>query len=304
MNDVYSPITNPVPAATPDVPENFMADAPDLTFDQMFADTTSQTPSVPQVPEPQTPAPSQSQFEIKTSTGTVYKTVEDAVKGIEHKDATIDRLRTELALRDGVDPITKQPIHSPAQQGSSYLQDQKKYMKDLASAVEKGDEDAYFQTQAKFVSDLLAPIAPIITDFAKSRAVERVSSEISEFSTFRSSDDFKVVLKDNPALAGAIQAAESDFRGHEQLPELYRLAYLAAQGRKLPEILRQQREAAAKQTQAPPVRQTLAPSTQAPAAEAALPLRPDGRVDLSSREARQAIIKQFEANVAQMNKRL
>src|SRR5271166_655933 len=89
-------------------------------------------------PAPQTPevAPAEpSRFELKTKTGTVYKTAEDAVKGIETKDRTIEQLRSMIAAVTGEDPLSKAGIKpgttNAPQKPVSYLQDRRRFAQDL-----------------------------------------------------------------------------------------------------------------------------------------------------------------------------
>ena len=88
------------------------SDAPggDYSLDDIFGDNSS-TPTT-DVPTPtETPAPlatTPAEPVIKTKTGTVYKTLGDAVEGIEHKDALIAQLRDQVKKNTGADPLTSQ----------------------------------------------------------------------------------------------------------------------------------------------------------------------------------------------------
>jgi hypothetical protein len=294
----------------PQAPNGFsIADAPggDLGFDDLFADqtpidplTAAQTtdpagvPPTQTLPEPQAPvAPAPTPFEIKTATGTVYKTVEDTVKGIEQKDTLIENLRSQLALRTGVDPITQQPLRfDPAPQPSApqvpnYAQDAQKYMEDLVAAAESNDPARYAGVQQKFLLDTLAPISGIITDAAKKSAVEQIAGKYSDFNTVRATPEFSAVLEDNPELKEAIGMAESDYRFHNRLPGLYKIAYEAAQGRRVPELVRQQ--TAVVQTPTPQPARPTATSSPLP------PPEPGVKPDIRTAEGRKAIIAQMEA---------
>jgi hypothetical protein len=298
------------------MPQNNMPDSPlagfnfdgvdgaDMSFDDLFGppgdgqqpvtQTTAPTgeqPVAPVVPQVQTPA--QPEFVIDTQTSK-YKTLEDATKGVQEKDALIENLRQEFIARTGVDPVTRRPVNlSPAQKEVNYLNDPAQFTKDLRSAVEKGDDVAYAQAQIKLMNDTLQPIAPLITGYAKQNAVDSVSKEITEFQAFRNSGDFSTVMDKNPILGQAIQTAEGDYRLHGQLPELYRVAYWASQGLRTPDLVKaaqtQAAQAAAAVQAQQPVRSPMQSSTLAP------PTGGGARPTVSTSEGRKALIAQFEA---------
>lgn len=296
---------------TPNAPGSFsFNDAPagDMAFDDLFGDQLAVDPNstaapttvaagVPPTqasPEPQAPvAPEPTPYELRTATGTVYKSVEDTVRGIEQKDTLIENLRSQLALRTGVDPITQQPIqYNPAPQAPqvpNYVQDPKKYMEDLVAAAESNDPSQYAQVQQKFMLDTLAPISGIITDAAKKSAVEQIATKYNDFNTVRESPEYKAVLEDNQELKEAIAMAESDYRYHNRLGGLYKIAYEAAQGRRVPEIMRQM------QTQTP----TPQPARPTNTASALPPPEPGVRPDVRTAEGRKALIAQFESQGVQ-----
>jgi hypothetical protein len=185
---------------------------------------------------------------LKTATGTVYKSADDAVKGIEHKDALILKLRQDAIERTGIDPVSGQPVRKETTP-VNYTQDGDRFLTDLAAAAKKGDTSAYTKVQEKFVNDVLAPYAPILSGFAKTQAVEAVAGEISDFRQFLRSDDMKHTLDENPSLRQAIEVAEVNPQAAGQLGEFYKMAYKLNMARKLPEAVRAQ---TATQTQARP----------------------------------------------------
>lgn len=267
----------------------------DVSFDDLFgnneglvvtdpnatATTPTETHGEPARTEPQAPA-----FELKTRTGSVYKSLEDATKGIEEKDTLIETLRQEFITRTGVDPVTRKPVVQQ-EQPRSYMQDPVQFTKDLRKAVETGDDAAYAQANIKLLADMLAPIEPLVTKYAQQSAVEQVSGQIKDFQTFRGGEDFQKVMGSNATLRNAIQVAESDIRLANQLPELYSLAYYAAQGLKTPDLIRAAQAAQAAQAPQAPVRTPMQGSTLAPETHASRP-------SLSNHEGRKAIIEQFE----------
>jgi hypothetical protein len=266
----------------------------DTPFAELFSADEAVTTDTPTTAEVKTTSQEASQaqaqqaeeFFLKAGTS-VYKSKEAVEKGIQEKDALIEQLRQQYILERGIDPVTRQPVRvgGEPQGPASYLQDPKKYMRDLAEAANKMDEEAYFRTQSQLVFDLLSPIAPLITDFARTKAVETVATEVKDFRTFIGSEDYTSVLSQNPALKNAIEGAEQDVRFHGELPQLYKIAYLTSQGSKVPELIRAAQQAAQTQAQQQ-ARPTQTPSAIAPPTGA----KPDWRTS----DGRKAIIKNFE----------
>lgn len=273
----------------------------DLSFDDLFGSptdglvvtnpqTTAPNPTgdtKPTIePAPQAPAPT---FELKTPTGTVYKSQEDAIRGIAEKDTLIETLRQEAIARTGIDPVTHKPAGRTPEGPRSYLQDPVSFTKDLRKAVESNDDMAYAQANMKLLADFLSPIEPLITSYAQQKAVDSVSKDIQDFQSFRNSADFTNTLDKVPALREAIKVAESDVRLSGQLPELYKVAYWSSQGLRTPDLIaaaRAQVQPAAPQT---PVRTPMQSTTLAPESGGPAPT-------VSTTEGRKAIIAAFERN--------
>lgn len=293
---------DPNAVASPSSTDWFTGDVPggDVSLDELFPtdpvvsqQTTAQT-SEPVAPVQPVAPQVQPTFQIRGK-DSVYNTVEAAQKGIDEKDALIERMRQRYIMERGIDLVTDRPVNISENKNApvNYMQDNKRYMQDLKTAVDKGDENAYFNAQAKLVFDLLQPLAGTINNAAKEQAVQAVSGEVKEFQTFRSSPEFQAVLADNPSLKNAIETSENDFRGHAQLPELYRLAYYASQGRRVPDLIKQATQAAAQAApqSTQPVRPTLGQSTVTPANPQVGSTAPD----LSTSAGRKAIFEQFAA---------
>lgn len=218
-----------------------MSDAPggDLSLDDIFGENSSlQTTVEPTANEPQDlPVTTTNSAEpvIKTKTGTVYKSIEDAVSGIEHKDALIAQLREQVKQNTGNDPLRSQPVNrnTPV----SYTDNQEKYFEDIADAVARKDTGAYMAAQQKLIWDSLGPLAPTISNLSKANAERVVSEEMPEFKGFLSSQQYTNIATKAPLLAEAIRSAESNPAAAAQLPELYRVAYLASQGSRMPELI-------------------------------------------------------------------
>jgi len=258
-----------------------LSDAPaaldDATFDSLFpSDGTSQaTPAAPQVTAPvQGTTPSAPTAPATTPTPSapflkgdksVYNTPEDAQKGINEKDALIEQLRQRYALTTGIDPISGQPIgQQPVQRSDDYSQNPEKYLNDLYLAAKSGGPQAYGAVQQKFILDTLKPLQPVMQRAAREQAVENLSKDLPDIKTFIGTPAYDKAIAVNPELGNAIAAAETDFRFHDRLPGLYKIAYLTGQGLQLPDILKAQTEQARQnQTHTQPVRTTTQTSTPA-----------------------------------------
>lgn len=273
----------------------------EINFDDLFPVDPANL-SAPQVPQgtptepPQAPADN---WFLKTDDGKiVYRTQEDAIQGIAHKDALVDRYRTYLKSQ-GIDPDSLQNARtapepqapSAPQPGYKYFQNGKNLYKDLSEAVTKNDPDAYERTMRTYQMEVLqneiAPVVPLLTEVARNRAVRKVSTEVPEFETYLRSDDYRQSVERLPILKEAINNAENNFAMADKLDQLYQLAYLVSQGMK--KNTAPAPVAAPVQTQ-PVQRPTTTSSTLAP---------PQPSVSTqnwaSDSNARRQLIKDFEA---------
>lgn len=277
---------------------SFLNDAPggDIPFDQLFgtepeASFSSANPpaaSTPAATTPTEPAPTTDAFkEIRTSTGTVYKAYDDVVKGIEEKDTLIQQLRDKFKTLTGNDPL--KPAPEP-QSRPSYLNDADRFANDLAEAAKTGNAKSYRDAIRNLVEEVIGPAAPLISDFAKTRATQQVTQEFKDFQGFVGSNDYQAALQRNPSLAYAIQNAESNLGLAQQLPELYRLAYESHTARKLPELVQ-----AAKQTAPAPTPVTRPTVTNGSLTPAAPVTQRDERDMLRTSEGRKEILQRYKA---------
>lgn len=284
------PEPNNIPA-TPSSANNWMDNVPggDVPFDDLFG--SPDVPSTPAVVEPPQVAPPAPVVEPPTnylSAGsTIYKTKEEAERGIAHKDEMLERLRNLEIQRTGIDPLTGKAVPTTPQGPVSYRNNQKAYFDDLVAAVNKQDPSKYYETQTKLVYDALEPIAPIIAEFTKQQAVATVSSEIKEFGSFLRSPEYTETLEQLPELRAAITYAEQDLNMASRLPQLYKTAFWATQGRKTPTLVANAVNGLAAQQPTIPTRPTATPTTPAP------PSTPSAAMSLRTSEGRQAIIAQF-----------
>jgi len=264
-----------------------LSDAPggDLSLDDIFGDDSQQTTTAVST-ESQTTSTNESEPFLKTATGTVYKSVEDAVKGVEHKDALIAQLRQELSDKTGRDPLKRETVTNGGPK--NYLEDKDTYFKDLSSAVEAKDPEKYMEVQSKFVMDTLAPLAPTMSAFVRSQAIESVEQEIPDFRKFTQSEDYGKTLESYPLLKQAIGAAESNPQLGAQLSEFYKLAYHVHNGVRLPEIVQQTKNGGVAQNTRPTVTST---TVQPPASSQGSVV---SKPTLETKEGRKALIEQQE----------
>ena len=253
----------------------------DATFDSLFPAEPSQAiQPAQQVAATQETQQTQQPVTQQTQNGfflqgdkSVYKTAEDATRGINEKDAVIEQLRQRYALTTGIDPITGKPVgfNGPTQEAVDYSLQPDKYLDDLYNAAKKGGPEAYRDVQSKFIFDTVKPLQPILQKAARDQAVETLTLEIPGAKSFVGTPNYTKALENNPELKQAITIGETDHRFHSRLPGLYKLAYLTAQGMQLPELLvaqatKTQTTPQTQQTQTTPVRTTvqatnLSPST-------------------------------------------
>jgi hypothetical protein len=248
----------------------------DATFDSLFPAEPSQTAI--QATQQPVAAPAQQSTDQSLQDSfflkgehSVYKTVEEATKGINEKDVLIEQMRQRYALTTGIDPITGKPVTAQGQpqEGPDYYQQPDQYLDALYAAAKKGGPEAYRDVQAKFLFDALKPIQPVFQKLAKDQAIETLTVELPGAKSFVGTPEYTRSLDTNPELKQAISISESDQRFHSRLPGLYKLAYLTAQGMRLPELLKAQatqtQTTSQTQTQGQPVRTTVqATTTNAP----------------------------------------
>ena len=276
---------NAVPTPNPAQENAWDPPAGDLNLDDLFPnpELAEQQPA----PATQPPPPAAPEYFLKASTGTVYKSHEDAVRGTEEKDRTIERLKGQIAANP-------QPTPPPPGQPDSdaFAKD---IFKRLSDAASSGNEKAYLQTLAEFQMSQLAPFAPLLTEVAKEKAIRAMEPEAQDFRKFVGSAEYERTLEQFPLLKDAIRVAEQDPYRSGQLPEFYRLVYRSYTGEHAGE--RQAREIATNVPAPPPSRPTLTSSTPTLPATGipAQSLRMTRDQVLQDRNARKEFLKRFEA---------
>jgi hypothetical protein len=258
-------------------------DAPsDLTLDEIFANPEVKPTAVTQPQTATEVTPVEAEPLLKTATGTVYKTVDDAVKGIEHKDALIAELRQKVLEATNNDPLKKKSEQQDDPALISYIANPKKYFEDIKSAK---NEDELLKVQGKFVDERLAPYAPIIASVVKSQAIEGLEQEVPEIRKFLHSEAYQKTLDAFPLLKQSIQISEQYPERSGDLAQLYRMAVDASAGRNLP------KSAPVSGSTTPVVARptvTSTPATPPPTTRAAQP-------SFYTKEGRKAIIEEQEA---------
>jgi hypothetical protein len=207
--------------------------------------TTEAAEPAPQSP---TPTPEPARFELKTKTGTVYKSLEDTVKGIEAKDTTIEQLRSMIAAVTGEDPLSKTGIKpgvtNAPQKPVRYLQDRRRFAQDLTKAAELGQKEdqwdpygnVFEQYVYEIVQSAVGPYMPVVQNVGKQQALESVSRDVPDFRSFYGTADYQKVLEQRPKLAGYIQTLEGNPTMQEDLAEQYRDVWNEFQVKRLAEL--------------------------------------------------------------------
>jgi len=241
---------------------------------------------------------------LKTSTGTVYKSPADAVRGIEQKDQLISQLRSMVAAATGEDPLRKsgavpgQTVQTP--QPVSYMRDSRRYAEDLKKAADMGEKtgnwDAYRNVQAQLqfetVQAAVGPYMPVVQNVGRQQALDEVSRSIPEFRKFYGSEEYNKVLESRPKLASFIQVAETTPTLQEELRELYHSMWDSNQAAKLPELVKQH-QTPSNPTPAPrmPIAPVSRPSLNVP--DQGRTVAPAQKPGLSTSAQRQALIEQL-----------
>jgi len=288
---------------------NASGELDDATFDSLFPAESAQViqpvqqvaakPDTQQTQQTTQTTTTQDQFFLKGEKS-LYKTAEDATKGVNEKDALIEQLRQRYALTTGIDPITGKPVQANGQpqEAVDYYQQPAQYLDALYDAAKKGGPEAYRDVQAKFLFDALKPLQPVIQKAARDQAIETLTTSLPSAKGFVGTVNYNRALEDNPELKQAISISESDQRFHSRLPGLYKLAYQTAQGMQLPELLRAQatQTQTTQQTQAPvPVRTTVQATTTS------VPTQQGPRPSFKTIEGIRATIADMEARGAKLD---
>lgn len=291
----------------------------DEDFDSLFSrtgldgETLADSNAIPADPttEPAEPAKvepaptAQSKFELKTSTGTIYKSADEAVRGIEQKDQLIGQLRSMVAAVTGEDPLVKsgaKPGQTTApQKPISYLRDPKRYAEDLTKAAEYGQQTGDWtkyanitdQRTAEVVTSMVGPYMGVVQTVGKQQALDEIGRANPEFKNFYGSDSYQKVLEERPKLANYIQQLEGNPTAQEDLREMYQSVWDHAQAKKVPELVKQASTPPQNPTPRMPMQPTSRPSLRVP--DRSMTTVPTNKPSLSTPEGRRRIIEEAEA---------
>ena len=285
-----------------------LADAPgvDLQFDDLFPNldagppepTTVQpvetAPAQPEPPAQPAPAVTQPPVEepwfLKSADGKIaYRTREDAIRGISHKDEIFDNLKANGIDVARVTRPTQQPTGPSGD--INYAENPERYVDDLAAAAEKGNKREYARIQAKYQYDLFAPAIPVIVGTARANAVAEAERAAPGVSDFLRTDDYKSTLDAFPELKAGIEMAEQNMALQAKLPGLYKMARTLSMGLKAPGMLVSAAHTAPTPTTTAP---TSRPSTMQPGQMT--PPQPGAPPDLSTTEGRKALIERAKGS--------
>lgn len=245
-------------------------------------------------------------FELRAGES-VYRSVEEAQRGIEHKDSLINLLRNQAIQQTGVDPLTGQRVGQAGQQipqgqpqaPTRYLDNPNQYAKDLTEAAQMGAQTGDYsryhsiqrQLQSEQMNEQFAPFMPVLQSFVETSAVQQVAAVKPEFSKFYNSPEFKKTLDANPLLKMGIENAKQNPALANQLPELYKQVYTVAENESLRRQLAEFQKAQQLQTSnAQNVRPTAQPTTLQPQTTTI-----NGADPRTDAEARKAMLKALEA---------
>src|SRR6267378_1253008 len=282
----------------------------DDDFDSLFqrigidGESIANSNAISEVPTTETPEPAK--FELKTKTGTVYKTMEDTVKGIETKDRTIDQLRSMLAAVTGEDPLSKSGIKpgqtTAPQKPVSYLQDDVRFAQDLTQAAETGqktnDWKPYRNTLGQFVYEVVqsavGPYMPVVQNVGKQQALETVSRDVPEFRSFYGTKEYQEVLERRPKLAGYIKTLEDNPTMQEDLAEQFKDVWNDHQVRKLVELASKPAPVSQNPTPRMPIQTTRTPDFKQEPNDGMRRQTPVAKPTLATAEGRKALIEELE----------
>jgi hypothetical protein len=290
-----TPSVPPSPDAATVQQSSFSLDDAPGGFDAAFNTLTDGAPPQPieaaPASPPAQPEPSPSDYFLRAGSS-VYKTADEAARGIEHKDTLIASLRQRYISEHGIDPITNQAVsqQKPAPQGKpSYLDSTDRFFEDLVGAVQTNNRAAYKDAFVALTREVMKkdfdPYRQVLDQVAQQNALQETQKLNPEVPQFVGSANYKTVLESFPSLRGAVERAAVDPSLQTMLPELYRLAYAAH--------LMQSRPAQAATSVARPPVTPVRPTTSGTSVPP--PASLSSKPDMSTLEGIQAYIKQAEA---------
>ena len=254
-------------------------DPGDLSLDDLFPNTDGVIATAAP-PAPATTSPAQPQTFVYT-----YADREAAERGIAEKDRLIaeqnDRIKKMEAASKPAVPLATTP-------GAP-----KPYLDQVVDAINAaqttGNKAEYERVQREFIFNTLGPAGNLLLDNARINVVAQVDRKLPGFKVFYDSPEYGASLEAlPPAFVNGVKASESDINGIPYLPDLYETVYLASQGRRVPELLKQTQTTASAEAQTQTARPTLSATTQAP------PTISTNAPDPNTVEGRKVLIAEYE----------
>jgi len=193
--------------------------------DDWFEQQEQPTPQAP----PQPPAPD---YFLKADTGTVYKTAEDAARGVAEKDRMIATQKQQL---EHLQRIAQAALGGQTPQQTAQQQQAALYNA-LETSVQRGDMtfDQAVTALAERTSQQqyqlqMQPLQPLIRHANRTQALEIASQQFDpNIRSFHGTERYNKVLETNSVLRDGINQAEADPRYAGALPELYKMAFQLA----------------------------------------------------------------------------
>lgn len=225
-----------------------MNDAPgaDQDWDLLFQNPENPTALSPQATQTngtnlQPGSQTNNDFLHSTDGSVVYKTAEDAIKGLDHKNSEIAKYRNFLK-DNGIDPNTMQTVTKPQVQSQPEPSTNSQYKyygnpnfyDEVAAAATNRDRIKYTQLMTDFTKEAIAaqvdPWRPTLAETNRFKAIRQVSSEIPDFQKFIEGPGAKQVVDTFPLYKEMLQIGENDPVAAQRLPEVYKQMYTIYQG--------------------------------------------------------------------------
>jgi len=220
-------------------------------------------PQAPQAPPPPVP-----DYFLKAETGTVYKTAEEAARGVAEKDRMISQQKQQLEYLQRV----AQAALGGQPQAQTAAQQQASLLNALEGSVQRGDM-TFDQAMQAFVQQAsqrqfqqgMEPLQPLIRHANRIQALEVAAQRYDpNIASFYGKESYNKTLESYPELREAIEIAEANPQFAAKLPGLYRMTFQLASGTPAPAATQPTQQTVPQSNQPP---QTLGLNSPQPAPE-------------------------------------